>query len=133
MVEFVTLGIPRTSQTKRANSRQLWKDAVANAAREAVGSNFEPIEVPFSATIIYFYTESTELDVDGIGKLLLDSIKDIVVVDDRYAEQVLLRKTNQLGLAVVNPPEVLSDVLNEHENFVYVKIDGPPKHSEMPI
>jgi Endodeoxyribonuclease RusA len=132
MIDFVVIGIPRTPQTKRAGSKQRWKEAVALAARAAVGTPFEILERPFSATIVYFYTESTELDVDGIGKLLLDSIKDIVIVDDNFAEQVLLRKTDQLGLNLVNPPKTLLNVLNEHQNFVYVRIDGPPNHSEVP-
>jgi hypothetical protein len=132
MVEFVVIGIPRTPQTKKVASKQLWKDTVADSARAAIGSDFAVIERPFAATIIFFYTETTELDVDGIGKLLLDSIKDIIILDDKFAEQVLLRKTDQQGLNLVNPPQILLNVLNEYQNFVYVRIDGPPNHSEVP-
>ena len=110
----------------------MWKEKVANAARLAGGEDFAVINRPFSATIVYFYTETTELDVDGIGKLLLDSLKDILISDDRFAQQVLLRKTDQSGLNLVNPPPTLSNVLNENQNFVYVRIDGPPNHTEVP-
>jgi Holliday junction resolvase RusA-like endonuclease len=131
-IEFIVVGVPRTPQTKKTASKKKWKDLTAAAAKEAAGSSFTPISSQFSVNIIYYYRETTELDVDGIGKLLLDSLIDIIIDDDRLAEQVLLRKTNQVGLNITNPPPILAKMLNEQENFVYVKIFDPPDHTEMP-
>jgi Holliday junction resolvase RusA-like endonuclease len=132
MKDFVIAGIPRTPQTKNSKRKSAWKAKVAEAARKVKDKDDLLIALPFSAAIIYFYTENTELDVDGIGKLVLDSIKGILIEDDRFAEQVLLRKTNQDGLELVNPPLVLAEMLGAESSFVYVKLGMAPNHQELP-
>jgi crossover junction endodeoxyribonuclease RusA len=130
IAEFVVTGTPRTPQTKKAASKQKWRDTVAEAAKGVKLSDI--IDHEFSATILYFYTGSTELDVDGVGKLILDSVRGVLIEDDGLATQVVLRKTNQVGLQLTNPPPVLVDILGNEPSFVYVGIDGPPNHQEMP-
>jgi crossover junction endodeoxyribonuclease RusA len=133
MFEFVVPGIPRTIQTKRATSRDEWKQKVASQASEKLAIGTSYIQESCSATIIYFYRGSTELDVDGIAKLILDGLKQIVYDDDKIVEQILVRKTNQIGLQLSNPPPVLADALLANDNLVYVRIDNAPNHMELPI
>jgi crossover junction endodeoxyribonuclease RusA len=133
MFEFVVHGIPRTNQTKRAVSKIDWKQKVATKAKERMMEQ-QPTYVydGCSATIIYYYLGSTELDVDGISKLILDSLKQIVYDDDSVVEQIVVRKTNQIGLQITNPPAVLAEGLLASENLVYVRIDAAPNHAELP-
>jgi crossover junction endodeoxyribonuclease RusA len=133
MFEFVIPGIPRTSQTKRATTRDEWKQKVANAAINSLAGQIHYFNEDCSATVIYFYTESTELDVDGIAKLILDSLKKILFDDDNIVAQVLTRKSDQVGLALTNPPAVLADALGTFPNLVYVSIHKGPNHSELPV
>ena len=72
------------------------------------------------------------MDVDGIGKLLLDSLIGILYDDDSQAEQVLLRKTRKEGLAILNPPLMLVEALSSLQSFVFVKLGDGPKHEELP-
>jgi len=85
-----------------------------------------------SAQIIHFYSEATNIDVDGIGKLILDALKSAIIEDDSIVSQVLLRKTNQVGLTFTNPPLVLAETLGSADSFVYVRIKDAPNHEEMP-
>jgi crossover junction endodeoxyribonuclease RusA len=133
MFEFVIPGIPRTSQTKRATTREEWRQKVANAATNSLAGHMHYFDGDCSVIVIYFYTESTELDVDGIAKLILDSLKQILFDDDNIVAQVLTRKSDQVGLALTNPPAVLADALGTFQNLVYVRIHEGPNHSELPI
>jgi hypothetical protein len=85
-----------------------------------------------SAVIIYYYHESTNIDVDGIGKLILDALKGTVIEDDGLISQVVLRKTNLEGLVISNPPPVLLDALEAYPSFVYVYLSDAPDHRELP-
>ena len=132
MFEFVVAGIPRTVQTKKASSRENWKNRVADEALAALEIQRHYFSSSCSATVIYFYSESTELDVDGIAKLILDGLKQIVFDDDDIVDQVTTRKSDQVGLALTNPPPVLAAALGTFPNLVYVKIENGPNHSELP-
>ena len=132
MIEFVVAGIPRSAQTKSPKSRSDWKAKVEAAAR-ARGLQSEIIGgKSFSATIVYFYADETELDVDSIGKLLLDSLVGFLYDDDSQAEQVLLRKTSTTGIVINNPPPILVEALGKHLNFVFVRFNEGPDHKELP-
>jgi crossover junction endodeoxyribonuclease RusA len=130
--EFIVPGIPRTAQTKRASSREAWKKLVASQAIACLSDENGYVSESCSATIVYFYVGSTELDVDGIAKLILDGINEIIYEDDRFVEQVLVRKTDQIGLQLTNPPSILAEALLSGQNLVYVRIDSGPNHSELP-
>ena len=132
MFEFVILGIPRTVQTKKSSSREQWKQKVAACAIEAMTENTMFFDEACSAVVIYYFIESTELDVDGIAKLILDGLKDIVFADDKIVDQVLVRKSNQTGLKLSNPTPVLAEALGADSNLVYVRIDYGANHSELP-
>ena len=131
MFEFVVLGIPRTLQTKRSATKAEWKQKVATKARERLVEDQFYVNDGCSAIIVYYYVGSTELDVDGISKLILDSLENITYDDDKIVEQVIVRKTNQIGLEISNPPPLLAEALLTNENLVYVRIDAAPNHAEM--
>lgn len=81
-VDFVIPGTPRTPQTKSQKSRNDWKAKVRAAAEKARPNNHPPFTEELSAIIVHFYTETTNIDVDGIAKLILDALKGAVIEDD---------------------------------------------------
>lgn len=131
-VDFVVPGTPRTPQTSSSKSRNDWKARVRAAAVTAWPKGHPPFTEELSVTIFHFYTEITNIDVDGIAKLILDALKGVVIEDDNLISQVLLRKTNQVGLLVSNPTPVLADTLGSHDSFVYVRLGNAPDHKELP-
>ena len=131
-VDFVIPGTPRTPQTKSQKSRNDWKARVRAAAEQARPKTHPPFTEELSAIIVHFYTEATNIDVDGIAKLILDALKGAVIEDDGLISQVVLRKTNQAGLVVSNPPPILADTLGSHDSFVYVRLGNAPDHKELP-
>lgn len=133
MIEFIVPGIPRSSQTKSTKSKSDWKSRVEAAARESLSVNDIIGENAFSASIVYFYTGETELDVDSIGKLLLDGLIGVLYNDDSQAEQVVLRKTQKDELTIKNPPAILVEALGHHQNFVFVRLGDRPNHQELPL
>lgn len=131
-LEFVVPGVPRTIQTKKSRTRNEWKERVREAARKGWPDGRPPLTRELSATVIHFYTRHTELDVDGIGKLILDALIGTAIEDDGLISQVLTRKSNQIGLLVSNPPLILADTLGSIEDFVYVRLSDAPNHQELP-
>jgi hypothetical protein len=105
LAEFVVIGIPRTPQTKSPKSRSDWRDRVKAAARSAWTEVRPPLVEEVSVVMIYFYTEETNLDVDGVPKLVLDGMEGIVFEKDSVVSQVLCRKTRQdVRLTLINLP-----------------------------
>jgi Holliday junction resolvase RusA-like endonuclease len=132
LFEFVVPGIPRTAQTKKSESRKKWREKVTSAAGKLWPQTRPPLTSELSAIIVYYYTEQSDLDVDGIGKLVLDALVGTIVEDDAVFTQVLLRKSNQVGLKVSNPTSLLAESLGTYESFVYIVLDNAPNHEDLP-
>jgi crossover junction endodeoxyribonuclease RusA len=134
LVEFVVTGITRTPQTKSPKSRADWRDRVRTAARDAWTEARDPLTEEVSVTIIYFYMEETNLDVDGIPKLVLDGMEGTVFEGDNVVSQILCRKTRQdAGLRLVSPSSILAETVGNEDHFVYVSLGAAPDHKEIPL
>lgn len=132
-LDFVVQGFPRTSQTKSSKSRQVWREAIRVAAAAAQPSGADLLQGELSAQIVYFYTDSTSLDVDNIIKPILDALTGLVFEDDSTIFQVTCRKTLQAdGLIVRDAPSSLIRGLEAGRDFVYVRIGAGPDHTELP-
>ncbi|HXQ67998.1 MAG TPA: RusA family crossover junction endodeoxyribonuclease [Alphaproteobacteria bacterium] len=133
-LEFTVAGIPISVQSS-SQSRQRWKIVVRNAA-EAHWPLGTPLVVDeVAAVIIYFHVGDTDLDVDNIVKPILDSLENVVYVNDRLVSQVLVRKTERAGdLEIRNPSPELTDALERlADDFVYIRISDGPDHGEVPL
>jgi crossover junction endodeoxyribonuclease RusA len=133
LFEFIVVGVPRTAQTKNKRTRREWKDRVRDSAlaRGIVRAPIPSDQV--SVVIVYFYRIETDLDVDGIGKLIVDALKGVAFVDDDVVSQVLLRKTDQDSIGELNePPDVVTPVFGVEPDFVYVAIRDGPDHRSLP-
>jgi Holliday junction resolvase RusA-like endonuclease len=133
LAEFVITGVPRTAQTKSPKSRTDWRTRINAAARAAWTETQAPLRQEVAVLIIYFYIEETNLDVDGIPKLVLDGMEGIIFEKDSVVSQILCRKTRQdLGLRLVNPSPVLAEAVGSNDHFVYVSLGAAPNHKEIP-
>ncbi len=83
-----------------------------------------------SARIIYFFTDSTNRDVDNIIKPILDALKGLVFVDDNIIFEVTARKTQKVaGLTIKGAPSCLVGALDVFSDFVFVRIEEGPNHT----
>lgn len=130
--DFVVAGIPASVQATR--SKKPWQARVRRAATARWPAGTPPLVQELTATIIYFYVGDTSLDVDNIAKPILDALKGIVYPDDHLITQLVVRKTKLIpGLAINNPsPELASALAQMRGDFVYVRINRAPHHSEVP-
>jgi hypothetical protein len=129
--DFVTVGTPRSLN---ARSKGAWKEKVAAAAKEAWGGKPPVSEGDVTVAIVYFYKGAGEVDVDNIGKPIVDALKGVVLVDDSLASQVVLRKTNQTDVGELddtNPTLALHYGLTDE--FVYVAVGDGPDHKRLPL
>jgi crossover junction endodeoxyribonuclease RusA len=128
--EFVVQGFPRTADSK---SRRSWQKDVTAAAASAWPPGVEPLQGELSARIIYFFTDSTNRDVDNIIKPILDALKGLVFVDDNIIFEVTARKTQKVaGLTIKDAPSCLVGALDVFSDFVFVRIEEGPNHAELP-
>jgi Holliday junction resolvase RusA-like endonuclease len=131
-MEFVVLGTPRTAQTKSPKSRADWRDRVAVAARGARGVGTAPIGGEVSVSITYFHVDDSIIDADNIIKPVLDASNDILWYDDFQVTEVKSRRSRVIsGFTPINPSSALLRALNDHQQFLWVRIYGPPNHEEV--
>ena len=131
--EFIVTGVPRTVQTKNKRTRSEWKDRVRDSALARWTGRPPGLSEEASVVIVYFYRGETDLDVDGIGKLIVDALKGIAFADDNVVSQVLLRKTDQESTGALNdPPDIVTPVFGVEPDFVYVAIRAGPDHRSLP-
>lgn len=92
----------------------------------------EPIMHEVSATIVLFHS-GIGPDVDNIAKPILDALKSLVLADDGQISQLLVRRT-RLGIlsAIQSPPPEIAAMIGQGEDFIWLTIDGPPVHDELP-
>lgn len=134
LFDFIVQGIPRSRQTSSPKSRNDWKERVRKALLERWVGDLPPLELRLSAVVIYFYREQTNLDVDSIGKYVLDQLNGIAVRDDSLFDQVIFRKTDQSAIdELIEPSPLLSQVYRAIGNFVYVAVASAPDHRRIPI
>jgi crossover junction endodeoxyribonuclease RusA len=135
-MEFIVPGTPRSANAGN-RSRRRWREQVAQAAREALAAQYTSAEQDFSLLIIYFYRGTGSLDVDNIGKPLIDALKGLAFTDDKQISEVRIRKTRlRLGLTLTGASPYLSRAFArmsvEDTDFVYVRIDPAPDHGRIP-
>jgi hypothetical protein len=102
-----------------------------------LGAGWQTIESEVSVLIIYFYFGETSLDVDNIGKSMLDALKGLILRDDRQVSELILRKTPvEAGMALSGASSLLLRTVERmsqpRSDFVYVRVDPASDHSRIP-
>jgi Endodeoxyribonuclease RusA len=135
-MEFIVVGAPRSANAN-PRSRRRWRERVARAARESLREEDGPTAHDVAVLIIYFYQGETTLDVDNIAKSLLDGLKGVLFQDDRQVSELVVRKSRlSAGLSLTGASLYLLDAVErmslEDSDFVYVRVDASPDHSNIP-
>ena len=135
-MEFIVIGAPRSANAN-PRSRRRWRERVSRAAREHLTEKVDPTDRDVSVLVIYFYQGETTLDVDNIGKSLLDGLKCVVFRDDRQVSQLVVRKSRvSAGLSLSGASPYLLGAIErmsqEGSDFVYVRADPAPDHGRIP-
>ncbi len=74
-------------------------------------------------TLIYFH-DGTTLDLDNPAKPVLDASKGTIYVDDRYIQDLIVRKRSPRGEArFETDSKLIAGALLAGEQFIYVSID----------
>lgn len=126
-IEFVIQETPRSLQSKNAKAKETWKQVVRRAAQDCIDAqrDFTLLDDrPLAAKILYFAPAPMEGDVDNIVKLILDAMLDIVYLNDRVIERVIVQKIEP-GLIVGfrSMTEKLEEATGAPPPVVYVRID----------
>lgn len=132
-LEFHLTEIPISLQAKGA-SKDRWKEAVRNAARQRAEETVELIWLemaPMAVTIYYFPTAPMVGDVDNIVKPILDAMIATTYVDDQSIEKVVVQKFEpDVEWSFAAPTEQLSAALDaiyaseEPAPVVYIRVDN---------
>jgi hypothetical protein len=135
-MEFIVAGAPRSSNAN-PRSRRRWRDRVARAARERLSEEDGSSAHELAVLIIYFYQGETTIDVDNVGKALLDGLKGVLFDDDRRVYELIVRKS-RLGAGVsltgASPYllEAIERMLQTGSDFVYVRVGPAPDQGRIP-
>lgn len=120
--EFVVPGIALSLQAS-GESKEIWKEAVRNAARSALPEgSWLPTEA-LAVTIFLFPAAVMQGDVDNRVKPILDAMNRCVYGDDELIERVVMQKFEPGRVfAFGNPSDTLLRALNAQEPAVYIRI-----------
>src|SRR3954447_26815006 len=94
-IEFMIQETPRSLQSKNAKAKEEWKLVVRQAAKDCIDAQREFTwldDRPLAAKILYFAPAPMEGDVDNIVKLILDGMLEVVYLNDRVIERVIVQK-----------------------------------------
>lgn len=119
--ELIMEQAPVSSQTRRRQRIHEWRQDLENAVRQEWGLD-APVTHPIAVTITYFF-DDTPVDVDNIPKPILDSLKELVFLDDSQVYDLLCRKRNRAdNLQFERPPRSLLDALNKSRQVIHIKV-----------
>lgn len=126
-VEFSVAGTPVSHQAKRAESRERWKDAVRNAARQSIDKPHFVNYGPIAVTLYYFPDQRMDGDIDNIAKLVLDACCKLIYQDDSQVERLVIQKFEpDAVIPFTGPSEVLSHAISTVEPILYIRISDDP-------
>ena len=130
-IEFLVSGTPVSLQTKRAASREEWKQRVKTASLTALPSPHFASDQRMAITLYYLPAERIDGDVDNIVKPILDTLSKHIYIDDGQVERVVVQKFEPGNLFTFKDPTArLSEALDAAKPLLYVRISNNP-HEEL--
>jgi len=131
--EFTIDGPPLSHQTRNRGQLRSWQDRVKNAARARWPDGEQPFSSSIQITVTYFHEgDSIRLDNDNMIKPIQDALNGLAYSDDRFITDTHLRKTRIDGAFRVRGFSlVLAEAFADGREFLHVKIELSPDHSEL--
>lgn len=131
--EFIVEGPPVSYQTRRRENLKAWQATVRIAAQVYWPEDALPFTESLKFSITYFHDgTATRIDNDNLVKPLQDALNGLIYVDDRQITDTQIRKTDINGkFQVRGISPVLADGFCRGNEFLYVRIELAPDHSEL--
>lgn len=90
-LEVIVPGTP-LSLAASARSIDAWQERIRDATRPLLPENHFLAQGPVQITIYFFADAPVRFDIDNIVKPIFDALKQLVFVDDRQVERLLVQK-----------------------------------------
>lgn len=122
-LEFAVHGTPVSLQSKNAQARDSWREKVRAAGRAALPADYFATLLPLAVTLYYFPRARMSGDIDNIVKPVLDALRQVVYLDDRQIERVVVQRfePDRVALVRISSP-LLDTVLNGEDPVLFVKM-----------
>lgn len=126
IAEFIVSGTPISSGAS-SRSRTRWKETVSAAASAVLSDQHALVADSVRVTIVYFYVR-TDLDLDNILKPILDSLIEVIYVNDFQVTDISASKRDRTGTLILEAAspviiEQLAATAEEPQDFVYVLVE----------
>jgi crossover junction endodeoxyribonuclease RusA len=132
-VEFIVSGTPASLQTKRPETRAIWKRRVRQASQSTLPEGHFATRGPIAVTLFYFPDAMMRGDIDNIVKPVLDALSQHIYVDDQQVERVWVQKFEPGGDTVFNDPSsvlanaILANAILGVRPLLFVRVTNDPK------
>lgn len=122
--EFLVYGTAVSQQAKLSASRDEWKERVVLAARDALPQNNFLLNDPLAVIIYFFPQAEMRGDLDNCAKPLLDAMSDVVYMDDRLIDRLVVQKFEPQRPLIVSgaTTDRLATALAADQPIVYIKV-----------
>jgi crossover junction endodeoxyribonuclease RusA len=133
-LEFVVVGTPLSHQSHNKTRLRAWQQSVRRAAEAVVPQGAVPVQTECLLLAVYFFGASPALlDNDNFIKPIQDALIGLIYEDDRQVTDTIIRRTFIGGrFRILNHSRVLIDAIEQEEEFVYIRIEEAPDHTEIP-
>ena len=129
--EFIIRGTPVSLQRHNSVAKQTWKELVRAAGRAVLPDMHFATSDPLSVTLFYYPEGRMVGDIDNVIKLTLDAMSQLVYVDDRQVERVLMQKfENGRIFSFQKPSETLAACMLGPKPALYIRVSKDP-HEEL--
>ncbi len=132
LLEFTVDGPPVSHQTHDKATLQAWKSLVrGEAAKHWTGA---PVTVPVKFLMMNFYAGTkTSLDDDNMAKPIRDALSGLVYEDDHQITHAEHVQASIDGLFPIRrASKVVLEAFHRGEEFVYIRIEMAPTHTQLP-
>ena len=122
-LEFAVHGTPVSLQSKNAQARESWREKVRTAGRAALPADYFATLQSLAVTLYYFPRARMSGDIDNIVKPVLDALREVVYLDDRQIERIVVQRfePDRVGWVRIASP-LLDVVLNGEGPVLFVKV-----------
>jgi hypothetical protein len=120
--EFTVAGTALSLQAS-ARSRAKWKQAIQEAAKQALPEGYWLLSRPLAVTIYIFPRTEMQGDVDNRVKPILDAMARRIYSDDEIVERVVVQKFEPGRVfPFQNPTEIMLSALEAEVPVIYIRI-----------
>ena len=131
--EFTVEGPPVSQQATNRMKLQEWTTRVATAARHYWSHDDSPLSEALQIIVVYYHDGIViRMDNDNMVKPIQDALIGLVYADDKQITDTRVRKTNRRGPFIVERlSPVLAEAFIRDKEFIYVRVEEAPDHTEL--